>query len=235
MTDIPARPDDLRDGIGTLKEKSLHAEIIAHLAQPGDQLEALVDRYRIDILRSDQVIEVQTRSLGKMKKKVADLADAYQISIIYPIHKVKHIHKIDEKGKTISCKRSPKKGKLIEVFKELVNAPDLIAHPNVSLTVMMIESEEFWLDDGEGSWRRKKWSIVERKLLAILDQHLFTQPEDFLDLLPRSLPPQFTNKDLAEILRISTRLAGKITYTLRKADLIDLIGKQGRAHLFEII
>ncbi len=235
MTDIPSRPDNLRDGIGTLKEKSLHAEIIAHLAQPGDQLEALVNRYRIDILRGDLTIEVQTRSLGKMKKKVADLAEDYQISIVYPIHRIKHIHKIDEKGKTISIKRSPKKGKLIEVFNELVNAPDLIAHPNVSLTVLMIEGEEFWLDDGEGSWRRKKWSIVERKLLAILDQHLFAQPTDFLDLLPLSLPPQFTNKQLAENLRISPRLAGKITYTLRKANLIELVGKQGRANLFEII
>jgi len=235
MTDIPARPDDIRDGIGTLKEKSLHAEIIAHLAQPGDQLEALINRYRIDILRGEQIIEVQTRSLGKMKKKVTELADDYQISIIYPIHQIKHIHRITEKGQTISCRRSPKKGKLIEVFKELVNAPNLIHHPNVSLTVMLIEGEEFWLDDGKGSWHRKKWSIVERKLLAILNQHVFSQPTDLLDLLPRSLPPQFTNKQLAESLRISPRLAGKITYTLRKADLILVPGKQGRANLFEII
>ena len=198
MTKLPSRPDDLRDGIGTLKEKSLHAEIIAHLAQPGDQLEALINRYRIDILRGDHIIEVQTRALGKMNKKVAELADDYQISVIYPIYKIKHIHRIDSKGKTISLKRSPKKGRLIEVFKELVNAPHLISHPNVSLTVMMIEGEEFWLDDGKGSWRRKKWSIVERRLLAILDQHNFLQPTDYLDLLPRSLPPQFTNKQLAE-------------------------------------
>jgi hypothetical protein len=121
------------------------------------------------------------------------------------------------------------------VFNELVNAPNLISHPNVSLIVLMIEGEEFWMDDGKGSWRRKKWSIVERKLLAIMDQHALTQTRDFLEMLPRSMPSQFTNKTLSEMLKISPRLAGKISYTLRKAGVIKTIGKQGRANLFEII
>jgi hypothetical protein len=235
MPEEPVRPEHHRRGIGTLKENSLHAEIIAHLAHPGDVLEAEINRYRIDILRGSQIIEVQTRNLSKLTKKVAKVADQYQVEIIFPIHQVKYIHKIDHRGKTLSIKKSPKKGKLIEVFKELVNAPHLITHPNVSLTVMMIEGEEFWLDDGKGSWRRKKWSIVERKLLAILSQHVYSQPADLLDLLPRSLPPQFTNRQLAENLRISPRLAGKISYTLRNADLIAVIGKNGRANLFEVI
>ena len=235
MTTEPTRPDDLREGIGTLKEKSLHAELIAHLAQPGDILEAEINRFRIDILRGDQIIEVQTRGLGKLKKKLAAVADDYQILVIYPIYQTKHIHKIDHQGKTLSLRRSPKKGKLIEVFNELVNAPDLISHPNVSLSVIMIEGEELWLDDGEGSWRRNKWSISDRKLLAVLNQYTLNQPADLLDLLPKALPAQFTNKDLSKTLRVSPRLAGKISYTLRKVDLIQITGKQGRANLFEII
>jgi hypothetical protein len=235
MPEEPVRPNNLRSGIGTLKEKSLHAEIIAYLAQPGDVLEAEINRYRIDILRGNQIIEVQTRGLGKLKNKVAEVADRYLVNIIYPIHQVKQIHKIDKAGKTLSYKKSPKKGKLIEVFNELVNAPNLITYPNVSLIVIMIEGEEFWLDDGKGSWHRKKWSIVERKLLSVLSQHTFSQPPDLLGMIPRSIPPQFTNRQLAEIARISPRLAGKITYTLRKAGLIEVIGKHGRANLFEIV
>ncbi|MBN2043498.1 MAG: hypothetical protein JW757_00655 [Anaerolineales bacterium] len=235
MTDEPIRPDDLRTGIGTLQENSLHAEIIAHLAQPGDILEAEINRYRIDILHGDQIIEVQTRGLGKLRKKVAALTDTYQVSIIYPIYRDKFIHKIDDQGKTISRRRSPKKGQLVDVFNELVNAPDLISHQNVSLSVMMIEGEEYWQDDGQGSWRRKNWSIVDRRLLAILHLYHFSQPINLLEILPDALPPQFTNNQLAKILRITPRLAGKITYTLRKADLIRITGKEGRANRFEII
>lgn len=235
MPEDPVRPDHLRSGIGTLKEKALHAEIIAHLARPGDMLEAEINRYRIDILRGSQIVEVQTRGLGKLKKKVAQVAPDYEVEIIYPIYQLKHIHKVDSSGKTISLRKSPKKGKLIEVFNELVNAPNLIDHPNVSLTVMLIEGEEIWTDDGKGSWRRKKWSIIERRLLAILTQQTFSQPVDLLGLLPQALPPQFTNAILSNNLKVSPRLAGKITYTLRKAGLIEVIGKDGRANIFEII
>ena len=66
-------PDDHRSGIGTLNEFSLHADIIHHLSQPGDILEAELEGYFIDILRGDQIIEVQTANLAKLKPKIKKL------------------------------------------------------------------------------------------------------------------------------------------------------------------
>jgi len=229
--DTPAN-DDTRNGIGILNEHSLHAEIIAYLAQPGDILESKLEGYFIDIQRGSQVIEVQTSSLGKLTRKVLALAESHQVEVVYPIHKIKYIHRVDETGKTISRRRSPKQGKLAHAFEELVYAPQLIAHPNVTLNLMLIEGEEFWQDDGQGSWRRKHWSIVDRGLLKIHSQRRCRNPQDLLDLLPPSLPSPFTNRQLAEHLKIPARLAGKITYTLRKLDLISVSGKDGRANLF---
>jgi len=227
--------ENTRDGIGTLNENSLHAEIIAYLAQPGDILESELDGYRIDIHRRDRVIEVQTRSLGILTQKVLTLAGSHQVEVVYPIHKLKFIRRVDAEGETLSRRRSPKQGKLAHAFEELVYAPNLIDHPNVSLTLMLIESEEIWQDDGQGSWRRKYWSIAERNLIQVVSQHRFKEPQDLLELLPRPLPSPFTNRQLADLLKIPARLAGKITYTFRKMGLITIAGKDGRANLFSII
>ena len=230
---IPQEDND-RNGIGTLNEFSLHAEIINWLSLPGDNLEAHLEGYRIDIQRPDQLIEVQTRGLAKLIKKVNTLAESYPITIVYPIYKVKYIRRIDKEDQTVSRRKSPKNGKLVHVFDELVYTPDLIQKPNASLLLMLIEGEEVWKDDGQGSWRRKHWSIADRHLIKVISQRTFHQPHDLLELLPRSLPAPFTNKDLAISLNIPARLAGKITYTFRKMDLITVIGKQGRSNLFNI-
>ncbi len=224
-----------RSGIGTLNEFSMHAEIIRHLAQPGDQLEAELAGYFIDILRQDGIIEVQTRNLGKLVKKAHTLAENRPVKVIYPIQQYKTITRISAEGEIVSSRKSPKSGRVIDVFDELVNAPTLITPNDVTLTILLIESEEIWKDDGKGSWRRKGWSIHERHFHKVVGERNLSQPEDLLSLLPRALPAPFTNAQLAKTLKIRGRLAGKITYTLRKLELIDVVGRQGNAYLFEVI
>jgi len=54
--------------IGTLNEKSLHADLKKWYTQPGDQLEVPLDGYYIDIVRDDMLIEIQTRNFSSIKK-----------------------------------------------------------------------------------------------------------------------------------------------------------------------
>jgi len=231
----PPNNRNKRDGIGTLNEFSLHAEIIQHLAQKDDQLEAKLEGYFIDILRGNQIIEVQTTHLAKLRPKIRKLRTTHDFEIIYPIQAKKTIIKKAAGGEIVSKRLSPKKGKVEHLFDEMVHAPSLIEHNKVSLTVLLIEAEEIWQDDGKGSWRRKFWSISERHLSRIIESVHFSNNEDFLRLLPKSLPSPFTNKQLAEQLRIRGRLAGKITYTLRKMGILQIIGKKGNAHLFSTV
>ena len=228
-------PKQTRSGIGTLNENSLHAEIISSIAQPGDQLEAEVEGYYIDILREDKAIEVQTRNIGKITKKVHTLAEILPVEIIFPIQKLKYITKVSGEGKKISQRKSPKQGRITDLFDELVRATTLLDHPSVCFTVMLIEAEEIWKDDGQGSWRRKGWSISERNLIRIFSSKTFCTPTDLLELLPRSLPSPFTNRELAKSLGVRPRSAGKITYTLRKMGVLEQVGKHGNSYLFEII
>jgi hypothetical protein len=235
MTEHKNTNNKKRTGIGTLNENSLHADIIHSIAQDGDQLEAELNGFFIDILRKDKAIEVQTRNLGKLSRKVLSLAMTIPVEIVYPISETKLITKINRDGKITSQRKSPKRGKITDIFDELVRATNIFTHPSITLTALMIDAEEIWRDDGQGSWRRKGWSIHERKLIRVINHINFTAPEDLLKLLPKSLPAPFTNQQLAKSLGIRVRSAGKITYTFRKMNLLEITGKEGNSYLFEIL
>ena len=59
--------------IGTMQERSLHAALKSWYAAPGDRLEQLVDGFIVDICRGDLLIEIQTRNLASIKRKLAAL------------------------------------------------------------------------------------------------------------------------------------------------------------------
>jgi hypothetical protein len=71
--------------IGTLSEKSLHAGLKQWYGRPSDQFEVPVDGYVIDIRRDDTLIEIQTRQLGAMKRKLAALLPNHPVHLLHPI------------------------------------------------------------------------------------------------------------------------------------------------------
>jgi hypothetical protein len=220
--------------IGTLSEKSLHAAIKTWYAQPGDAVEVSVDGYVVDIVRGEQLIEIQTGNFSNMRHKLLTLVEHHPVRLVYPIAREKWIVRIEADGHTqISRRKSPKRGRLEHLFDELVSFPDLIAHPNFEIEVLFIQAEQVLCNDGKGSWRRKRWSIHDHRLLDIVDRVRLTLAADFSPLLIEALPRPFTNRELADTLGLSRRLAQKMTYCLRKMGVISVVGKKGRAFLFE--
>ena len=218
--------------IGTLAEKSLHAALKTWYARPGDQLEVRVDGFVIDIVRDSLLIEIQTCHLYAMKRKLNRLLEDHLVRVLHPIPQQKWIVRETGEGNPVGRRKSPKHGRVIDVFREIVYISDLIPHPNLSLEVLLTHEEEVLRDDGKGIWWRKRWSIHDRRLLEVVEQHTLQSPADYLALLPDNLKRPFTNRDLAAALKCHLTLAPKMTYTLRKMDLIEQTGKQGNAYLF---
>jgi hypothetical protein len=222
-------------GIGVLNEKPLHASLKEWYARPGDRFEVSVDGYVIDIVRDGLLLEIQTSGFASIKSKLIDLVRAHRVRLVYPIAKEKWIIKPardNEWGET--RRKSPKRGRVEDLFWELVSFPQLLANPNFSLDVLLTKQEEVRRYDGKRGWRRKGWVTEERRLLGVVDRVLFEEPADWRALLPESLGESFTASDVAGAMDISRSLAQKIAYCLRKARVIELIGKQGRANSYEI-
>ena len=220
--------------IGTLTEKSLHASLKEALAQPGDRFEVKVNGFFIDIVRDELLIEIQTKNFGAMKRKLGKLLDNHPILLVHPIPQVKWIVRETAVSTPISRRKSPKKGRVFDIFNELIRIPHLLNHPNLSIGVWLTEQEEHWRDDGKGSWRRKKWSKGDQLLLQVMSTRIFHTSADFLQLLPAELERPFTNKQLAKSAKINARLAQKMTYTLSRCGALDKVGKDGNAILYQI-
>jgi hypothetical protein len=218
-----------------MNEFSLHSEIKKAYSLPGDQFEVKLDNYIVDILRGNLVIEVQTKNFSALKEKLQMLTKKYHVRLVYPLTEKKWITHVTKDQSVLDKRKSPRKGRLTDVFGELVMIPHMIGVENFSLEVLLIDEEEVRLDDGKGSWRRKGVSIKERKLLKVNDRILFQNSGDYLKILPDNLNEVFTNRELAELAKISVRTAQQITYCLRKGGVIRLAGKKGRELGFQKI
>ena len=219
-------------GIGLLNEKPLHASLKQWYARPGDRFEVPVDGFVIDIVRDDLLIEIQTRNFSSIKSKLNDLACRHQVRLVYPIVQEKWIVR-SANGKGDTRRKSPKKGRMEDLFQELVSIPQLLLNPNFSLEVLMIRGEEVRRYNETRRRVRRRWLIEGRRLLDVLDQRSFGHSADWLRFVPDGLE-SFTTSDLA--IRMNTRrdLAQKMAYCLREARMIELIGKRGRANLYRV-
>ena len=217
-----------------MTEYSLHSELKDWYMVSGDELEVTVEDFRVDILRGELLIEIQTGNFSAIRKKLIKLLSNNQVRLVYPIAKLKWIVHVSRSGEFVRRRKSPKKGKLTDLFQELVHAPSLIKDRNFSLEVLLIEEEEVRCSDGEGSWRRRGVSVKDRKLVKVFDRVVFRDSQVFLQFLPKELHGHFTNRALAMKLGISIRLAQKITYCLRKMGAISVVGKKSNELLFQV-
>jgi hypothetical protein len=220
--------EKLSPGIGRLKERSLHAALKEMLSRSGDRVEQQVGTHVIDIVRGKTLIEVQTGSFAKLRPKLQALLGAYRVHVVYPVAVEKWIVQVDAGGREIGRRRSPRKGKLVDVVRELSSIAAYAGDRNLTLKVLMARVEEVRHADGKGSWRRRGVSIVDRRLIEVIDTVTFSRKKDYLVFLPDTLPSLFTNGELAAEAGINRRQAQGITYCLRKMDLLEVDGKKGR-------
>jgi len=222
--------------IGSLNEKSLHVELKQWYAQPDDQIEVSVDGYVIDIVRSNLFIEIQTRSFASMRPKLLELTKTHPVRLVHPIAQEKWIVKLASDERTEQSRRkSPKRGTMYDIFRELVSFPQLMADPNFSLHVLLIQEEETRRYDSRRAWRRKGWVTHERRLLTVVDEHHFTTPEDMKALFPEAVDKPFTTSDLAKALGKPRWLMQKMAYCLREMGTIEQVGKRGNAILYQTV
>jgi hypothetical protein len=220
--------------IGILNEGHLHATLRASYVEPGDQLEARVDGYIVDILRDDLIIEVQTANFSAIARKMRNLVERRRVRLVYPIPRVRWIVKMPRtRADKPTRRKSPKHLDVIDVFNELVSFPELIGSPNFELDLVVTEEESLRKFDARRRRRRSGgWITIERRLLAVHDTIALRNSADYASLLPLALPPEFLTSDLAAALRRPRHVAQKMAYCLRNSGLIEKIGARGNAILY---
>ena len=224
-----------KEGINLYAEYSLHEELKNYLASPGDRLEAPVEGKVIDLVRSGgELVEVQTRQLGKVAGKALALAaKGYKVRVVHPIEAERLLRRLDPvTEEVLSTRKSPKRGDLYALFDELVHAPGLIAARNVTVEALLVRSVETKTRDGTGSWRRRGDRTVDRELAEVISSRAFRTKAQWLALIPKGLPAPWTSASLGEALGIKPERARKILYCFCRAGLLVETGKAGRAKAY---
>ncbi|NQT20404.1 MAG: hypothetical protein HQ592_11910, partial [Planctomycetes bacterium] len=212
--------------IGTMGEHSLHAAIKQWYARPGDQLEVCVDGFLVDIVRDGLLIEIQTRSFGALKSKLAALLENHTVRLVHPIAIEKWIVQMSPDGlQQLARRKSPKHGNPIQVFEELVSIPELALNPGLSIELLLIREEEVRRKDGLRHWRRKGWGVFDRRLIDVAKRMTLDTPSDFAAMLPADIPQPFSTQDLSDSLARPRREVQQMAYCLRKMGVIHITGK----------
>lgn len=220
-------------GVGTLNEKSLHAQLKAWYERSGDQRECPVDGFVIDLVRGDQLIEIQTRNLGSMRQKLDTLTVDHRVHVLYPVATEKWLTKIDDGGEIVDRRRSPKRADSFDVFAELVGITEVFTRPALTLEVVLIVEDELRRHEPGTRRRRRGWATLERRLVEVRGSVRLDDVASLVALLP-DLPEQWTTADLSAAAGVPRRLAQQAAYCLRKMGAALIAGKDGNALVYRL-
>jgi hypothetical protein len=175
---------------------------------------------------------VQTSNFGAIRRKLIDLCSRHPVRLVLPIAAEKWIVTRTAPGAAERRRKSPKHGRVEDLFREMVHLPGLMNQDNFSLEVLLIREEEVRHPAPPRGRRRKGWIRAERRLLQVLERRVFRTPSDLEMLLPPDLPDPFTARELAERTGWKLSLAQKLVYSLRGMDVLSVCGNRGRARLY---
>lgn len=217
-----------------MTEQTLHEQLKELYASKTGEIESAIGDYRVDVINGDLIIEIQTSGFSAIRDKLKDLAEENRVRLVHPIAYQKWIVRLDKDKKQVGRRKSPRRGRIEDIFNELVYLPKLLINPNFEIEVIMIDMEEYWIDDGRGSWRRRRWSIHDKRLLELRERCLFSSPIAFKALIPDTLPSVFTSRNLSKETGLDIRLTQKMLYCLTKMNIVERNGKKGRAYLYNV-
>ena len=217
-------------------ETSLHQELKLLYAGPGARFEVPVGRYRVDVVSGGRLVEIQHGPLGAIRDKVRTLLERHRVVVVKPIVVRKLLVKRAAKGGPVTGRRmSPKRGRLLDLFDELVHFTRVFPHRRLTLEVPLVEIEE-WRYPGHG--RRRRWregdqEVEDQRLVGVRATHRLRTGGDLAGLIPGPLPRAFHTGHVAELLGEERWVAQRIAYCFREMGVIRQVGKQGNALLYE--
>jgi len=217
-------------------ETSLHRQLKERYAAGGGLTEQSLGRYRIDVIRGQQLVEIQLASLSAIRDKIKTLLKNHDVLVVKPIIMRKHLVKRKrEGGQIISRRRSPKQRTLLDVFEELVHFTRVFPHKRLTLEVLLVEIEE-WRYPGHGRRRRYRdndHEVEDQRLIEVHSVHEFRSASDLCKMLPPGLPQPFHTGHLADGLSVDRWIAQRMAYCLRNTGALNQVGKLRGAWLYE--
>ena len=126
-------------------EKRLHRVLKDFISENKETQEQSVGKYTADVLVGDEIVEIQTKSLRPLLSKLSYYLDEtdYRVSVVHPIVAEKTLIRAErETGEVLSCKRSPKKGRVFDGLAELYWLSSLLPNERFCVRFCLLRADE---------------------------------------------------------------------------------------------
>ena len=222
-------------GVGTLGEKTLHSTIKRYLQPNEEYREVKIGRLVADIFDGENITEIQTRNFLALKKKLPRLTEVAPVRIVLPLPYLKWVCWIDnETGETSKKRKSPKCGRPHDGLYEISKIKEFLKDSRVSLSILMINMEEYRNLDGWGNGGKRGSSRHERIPLELVEEYNFSTPEDYKIFIPDGLGEEFTLKEFEKASKLNRNRARGGLDILRSLGLVEKVGTRGRENLYQL-
>ena len=221
--------------IGTLSEKSIHSLVKDYIEPNKEYQEVKVGNYIADIKKDNVIYEIQTQQFKKLLGKINYyIKNNYKTIIVYPIAQNKYINWVEPSSMDIVERRkTPHKGVIQDMFKELYWIVDYLEHPLVELNIILLDAEEYKYLDGYGQNCKKRATKIDKVPTKVNEIIQIKSIKDLSKFIPNTLPENFTSKDFIKHSKCNKRWAGSGLKMLREKGIIQIVGKQGSSFIYK--
>ncbi len=182
-----------------------------------------------------EIFEVQTRNFNTMRWKLDFFLQEHEVTIIYPVAHTKWISWLDEETGELTPKRkSPKTGTPYQIIPELYRIKMYMSNPRLHFIIALIDVEETRYLNGWSRDRKKGSSRMDGIPVDIYGELRIDTMSDYLQLLPDTLPAEFTSSDLARTAKITSNKASTLLNVLLETGTVSRIGKTGRSYVYAL-
>ena len=226
------------DGIGTMREKRMHAVIKQYLCEDESCHEVAVGNTRFvsDVRIGSDAYEVQTGAFYPMQKKIAYYMERTDltVTVVHPISVLRWMCWIDPETKEITPrKRVGAHEHPADLLPELYCLLPYLQNPRLKFRLLLLETQDFRMLDGWSKDRKKGASRYERVPISLIGEEEFLTPSDFLSLLPAcDLPERFTVKQFSALTKLHGRNAYSAVRVLCALGLLKQTDPVGRSMAF---
>ena len=105
---------------------------------------------------------------------------------------------------------------------------------NLRIRPVLLDMEEYRLLNGWSRDKKKGSSRFDRIPTELVEEVEINCLADYMQFVPYDLPEQFTTKEFAKTAHITTALAQTTLNILYHVGVVERVGKQGKAYLYEV-
>ncbi|MDE7285803.1 MAG: hypothetical protein K2N55_03015 [Lachnospiraceae bacterium] len=226
----------VRQGIGTLQEKTVHAVLKDYYAPDKDMQEIRVSGYVADIYTGGEIIEIQTSNFHTLRGKLDAFLPNYPVTLVYPIPKIKYLIWMDEEtGKCSKPRKSNAKGSVYRAFYELYKIKPYLSDENLHLCFPLLELEEYRLLNGWSRDRKRGSQRFDRIPAALLGEVRIDDISDYAQLIPEGIEEPFTVQEFGKAVGQQRKIAAKVIHVLHYLHVIERCENRGRAYTYRTV